>query len=224
MKKIKITYVFFALLVVCSTTVNGKSNGTPNNRVNMYGILFYQPRGLEGSPYLFGDWCTGTVHLYNGQVAENLLVKFNILNNDLIFYNETFKNLFTADRETVTSFYLETKNNRTLKFIKYKQQPLGYKLQTNDFVHQIYSGKLQLLAKYTASISDANDLNSRDKINPKTFYFIVDNDEAKEIKLKLKSIIKLYPDRKQEIKKLASNLHFHKKSVDDMIRLIQAIE
>lgn len=224
MKNKKLTFVFFVLLVVCSVTAMGKTNGKPDSSVKMYGILFYQPRGLEGSPYLFEDWSVGTVNLYNGQTAGNLLVKFNILDNDLIFYNKTFKNLFTADRETVVSFTMETQHNQRLKFIKYKQEPLGYKLQENDFVHLLYSGKLQLLAKYTASISDANDLNSRDKINPQTYYFLIDDHKATEIKLKLRSILKLYPERKQEIKKTASKLHFHKKSVDDMVQLIQAIE
>ena len=224
MKRQKLHTICLILFVLYGSAVLGKTNSRPDNNVNMYGSLFLQPRGLEGSPYVFKDWSIGTVNLYNGQTASDLLVKFNILSNDLIFYNEKFKNLFTADRETVSSFTMETQDGQKLLFIKYNDESLGYKLNKGDFVHQIYDGKLQLLIKYSASISDANELNSRDKINPLTYYFVIDSHEATEIRLKLKSIIKLYPDRKQEIKKLASQLHFRKNSVGHMVQLIKAIE
>ena len=108
MKNQKLTFVYISLLILFCFTGQANSNIKTDGEVNLYGILFHQPRGLDGSPFLFNSWSVATINLYNGQVANNVRTKFNILTNDLIFYNEKFRNLFIIDRETVASFILDT--------------------------------------------------------------------------------------------------------------------
>ena len=224
MKNQKLAIVYILLLVLFCSTGRANANINTDGDVNLYGIFFRQPRGLDGSPFLFNIWSMATITLYNGQVANDVRTKFNILTNDLIFYNEKFKNLFTIDRETVISFDLDSGMPNKLHFIKYKGEPIGYKLKIGEYVHQVYSGRMQLLAKYSASISDANDISSKDKIYPRNYYFIVDGIKTSEIKLNIRSLIKLYPEKKKMIKKTASQIHFHKKSLEDMTHLIEALE
>lgn len=193
-------------------------------QVNLYGILFYQPHGLEGSPYLFPDWRTGHVKLYNGQEATEVKMKLNILSNDLVYYNEHFKNLFIADRNTVESFVMKKNQPDSMLFIKYQGTEIGYKLKNNDFVHLVHEGKITLLAKYSADVSEANDITSRDKIYPRNNYFVVYNNKVTELKLNLKSFTRVFPEHKKEIRKLATSIHFRNKSLRDMNRLIIEFE
>jgi hypothetical protein len=220
----------FLIILLITLTFVGKfcSAQFPNvkgdQQVNLYGILFYQPHGLDGSPYLSNDWHIGNVKLINGEEATLVKMKFNILTNDLVYYNEHFKNLFTADKQTVESFVIKKDRPDSMLFIKYHGPELGYKLKNNDFVHLAHAGKIKLFVKYSADVSEANDITSRDKIYPRYNYFIVHNEELTELKLNLKSFIKAFPEHKKEIRKLGAAIHFRNKSLTDLTRLLTSFE
>lgn len=220
MKKIK--YLpFLILLLVFSDLCKAQKDTLTNNE--LYGIRYYQTLGLDGSTYLFSNWCIGSVTLFNGETINNIKMKFDILNNELVFYHDKFKILFKADKNSVQSFTLNY-NNNDLFFVKYKGAEINYKLRTDNFIQVLYQGNVQLVVKRTAEISNPNDANYRNKIYPRNFFFVINNNEISEIKLNLKSLTTLYPERKQEIKKLASQIKFKAKSEAEMIRLIQAID
>lgn len=223
MKQFK-QYIGLLIILLTSLGAIAQTPDSSDDPVNMYGILYYQPHGLDGSPYLMNEWSKGSVTLITRQTTTSILLKFNIISNDLIFYNEKFKNLYTADRNTVTSFILNQGQSNQMNFIRYSGTEVGYRLKNNEFVQVVYDGKLKFLAKYSASISDANDLSSKDKVFPKNYFFIQNGERVDEIRLNLRSIIKLYPDRKHEIKKAASQMRFRKQSISDMSQLIKGLE
>ncbi|MFA9392916.1 MAG: hypothetical protein ACERKD_24125 [Prolixibacteraceae bacterium] len=219
-----IGYTLALVLTIISTGAKAQTAKEADSAIKLYGILYYQPHGLEGSPYLNPEWKPATINLYNGQVAKNIQVKFNRINNDLIYYNEKFKNLFIVDRNTIDSFTIHSGQNIPMNFIKYSGNGLGYRLKNDDFVHLIYDGKIKFFAKYSAEITEANDLNSKDKVFAKNYYFLQNDQGLSEIKLKLRSIIKLYPEKKHELKKIAAHMHFRSHSTSDMMQLIQTFE
>lgn len=221
---------FIPFLLFISIVLTGKNtfaqfaNVQGDQQVDLYGILFYQPHGLDGSPYLYNEWNTGNVILENGLEATAVRMKVNILSNDLVYYNEHFKNLFIADKATVHSFVLKKDRPDSMMFIKYQGPELGYKLKNKDFVHLVHQGKITLLAKYSADVSEANDITSRDKIYPRNNFFILYNNKLTELKLSQKSLIKTFPEHKKEIRRLATSIHFRNKSLSDMNRLIDFFE
>lgn len=223
-KFIKHSLLSLLVIVVVHPMVYSSNQNDGEKKVDLYGILFYQPNGLDGSPYLLKEWTSGSVVLFNGQEAVNVRMKFNIISNDLIYYNENFRNLFIADRNTVTSFILNKGRNDSLYFIKYDDEELGYRLKKGDFVQLHYNGKNKLLTKYSADITQANDLTSRDKVHPRNYYFIQTGENPTEIKLNLKSVIKVFPEHKKELKKIAASIKFRNKSITDLIRLIEQFE
>jgi hypothetical protein len=43
---------------------------------------------VNGSPNMFDDWATATIHLNNGSVIKNIKTNFNLVSNDLLFLDE----------------------------------------------------------------------------------------------------------------------------------------
>ena len=79
-------FTFFILSFLFSIQILLGQNQTSHN--DLYGILYQHPRGIEGSTFLTDDWCIGTVKLFHGRQVENIRMKYDRLNNNLVYYND----------------------------------------------------------------------------------------------------------------------------------------
>lgn len=180
------------------------STGSPFGNVKLTGISYSYPIGFEGSPYLFDDWKIANLLLENGEVAEAVKVKLNLVNNDLVFYNEELKRVFVVDKETVRSFTINPGREDSLYFVRYLGEGIGYKLKTNDFITVLDSGAVCFYLKNMADVVNASDVTSKNKIYPKKYYFLQGKNGSVQVKLSYRSIYKLFPGKRKEIKKLIS--------------------
>jgi hypothetical protein len=210
------------LLINLSTFASGNKE-FPQENVKLTGKYYTYPIGLEGSPYLQEEWQEGNLNTENGKTAFYVKIRLNIIDNDLIFYNEALKRVFVADKETVKSFVINSGRNDSLLFLKYTGEGVGFKLRKNDFVHILCQGKVNLMVKHLADVIDASDASSKDKVYPKNFYFVNLNDQVTEIKLSYRSVYNLFPSKKKEIKRLISENKLRKSTEFNFIRLINLI-
>jgi hypothetical protein len=204
---------FFAVNALCAQTEEPISE-------NLWGEAYFQPQRFDGTPYLFDNWSNCEVRLKNGKVAEQVKVKFNILTNDLVFYNNAFKRLFKIDKNTVDAFILRPDEPDSLSFFLYKGSYQSLRIQNNDFIEVLHQGKIALWAKHTAEITTTNEMNSRDKIFPKDYYFLVTDEGIVDVSLRVKSLVKALPGYKKEIKALAKEHRIKNKSAKSMAKLI----
>jgi hypothetical protein len=209
---------FYAILLF--PLISYGITGSPIGNVNLSGRYYLYPVGLEGNPYLFEDWKSANILLENGKIAEGEKVKFNIISNDLLFYNEDLKRVFVVDRGTIKNFTINPGTPDSLFFIKYIGENIGYKLKENDFIHVLQSGAISFFVKNSADIVNASDVNSKDRIYPKAYYFLQTRNGFFEIELNVNSIIKLFPERKKEIKMLAKTNKIKRNSVKSITKLI----
>lgn len=189
----------------------------------IYGENYYHPQGLDGTPYLNDNWSKGYIILKNNKVATDIKMKFNVLTNDIVFYNENFKRLFTADKKAIQSVVIKNNENDSSVFMIFNGSYPSYKLQNNDFVEVLATGKNSLWVKHSAEISNSNDIGNRDKIYHKKYYFLNTQKGIYEIKLKTKQIVKKFPDHKTEIKKMAKANKLRNKSAKSMAKLVELI-
>jgi hypothetical protein len=191
------------LMIMLSFSVLGSDGkGYPQENVKLLGRYYTYPTGLEGSPYLQDEWQTGNIKLENGKTAVDIKIRFNLINNDLIFYNEALKKVFITDKETVNSFTINPGRIDSLFFIKYSGPDVEFKLKNNDFVHVLCQGKINFFVKHMADVIDANDVGSKDKVYPKNIYFLNFDNKTVDIKLRYWSIYNLFPSKRKEIKKV----------------------
>lgn len=196
----------------------------PQENVKLTGQYYAYPIGLDGSPYLQEDWQIGNLFLENGKVAYNVKIQFNIITNDLIFYNESLKRVFMADKGTIRSFVMNPGSKDSLIFMKYVGNVEGYKLKKDDFVHVLCQGKVTFMVKHTADIIGATEANSKDKVFPKDIYFANYKNQTSEIKLSYRSVYSLFPSKKKEIKKIVSENRIRKATKNNLVKLFMLID
>jgi hypothetical protein len=218
--KFQIGIVLFLFL---SVFVSGE-NEFPQENVKLTGKYYSYPIGLDGSPYLQDEWQEGNLNLENGKTAYNIKIRFNLINNDLIFYNEALKRVFVVDKETIKSFIVKPGRNDSLLFIKYKGPEVGFKLRKNDFVHVLYQGKISFMVKHWANIVNATDISSKDKVYNKDFYFVNFDKNTDEIKLNYRSIYNLFPNKKKEVKRIISENKIRKANERNLEILFNIID
>jgi hypothetical protein len=195
----------------------------PQENIKLTGKYYAYPIGLEGSPYLKQDWQMGNLNLENGKTAYSVKIQFNIISNDLTFYNESLKRVFVIDKGTITSFVMNPGSPDSLFFIKYTGPEVGYKLKNDDFVHVLSQGKINFLVKYSADVINATESNARDKVYPKEYFFLNCNNQTFETKLSYRTVYTLFPSKKKEIKKMISENRIRKATENNMIKLFKMI-
>lgn len=211
-------FIMLNLLVVASN-----NKGYPQENINLTGKFYAYPIGLDGSPYLQSEWQVGNLNLENGKTAYNVRIQFNIISNELIFYNESLKRVFIADKGTIHSFVMNPESADTLFFMKYSGPEVGYKLKKDDFVHVLSQGKINFMVKHSANVINATESNARDKVYPKDFYFINFNNQTLETKISYRTVYSLFPSKKKEIKKMISENRIRKATEDNLIKLFKVI-
>jgi hypothetical protein len=212
------------MIMLSLSTFASDGKGYPQENVKLTGRYYTYPIGLDGSPYLQNDWQEGNLNLENGKTAFNIKIRFNIINNDLIFYNESLKRVFIADKETVKSFIMNPGRNDSLLFIKYSGPNVELKLKNNDFVHVLCQGKINFIVKHLADVIDANEVNSKDRVYPKNFYFLNFGNKTVDINLSYRSVYNQFPSKKKEIKRLISENKLRHVSEANLIKLFTLID
>lgn len=218
-----ITSIFVLFLTIPTISFSAKIKDE-TKKIEIYGIQYSPVNFFEGSPFLDKDWSISKLDLNNGNVIEDIRIKYNILSSDIVFYHDKFRKLFSVDQATLKSFTLNYKQSNYMYFEKYIGDNVGYKLNNNDFVHIVYKGNIKFFIKHTAYISETNDINSKDKILPTDLFFIQKGNETHEIKLKIKSIIRIFPKEKQYIKKIVSDYKLKNRSINDIAKLIELLD
>jgi hypothetical protein len=194
--------------------------------VRLIGKLYIYQSSKDGNPHLFETWQRASITLENGAVATDVKVKLNVITNDLLFYNEELRSVFLIDKETVTSFTLNSGTPDSMLFVKYRGDDVGFKLKENDFIQVLVYGTMSLYLKHKADVYSATELNTKDKIVHYKLYFIQGRSKIVSVKPKPGSIYPFFPETKKEVRKLARSHRLtssNSKSLKELIDLINKV-
>ncbi len=168
-----------------------------------------------GSPFLFDDWMPGTVILYNGNGYDNVMLKFNALQNK--FYFNRNDTTFELD-DNVTAVNLKNKENETAMEFR-KIVSTHSKLKMTAFVQVLASGKVPLYKQYEKRIEGENYTNglitSQKKIVSHNSLWTIINNETVFVKLNSHSLEELTSDKKDEMQKLVKTAKLNAKNEKD---------
>lgn len=146
---------------------------------------------VTGSPYLVDQWLNGEAKLTNGSVVKSKAIKYDLVENKLLFQqdNEVFE--FFPKAVAFALFAPEGKRTFLLK-----------ENEKDGYFELLEDGKIQLLKKTRKKIVDRKDYNSavvETTIAENVNYFLLVDGKQKEIKLTKKSIISALPSYKENI-------------------------
>lgn len=111
---------------------------------------------VTGSPYLYDFWSKGKVVLKNGKKYQNDSLKYNVLEDKLIFKNDDGALMYFA--EPVTAFEFSGKELNPLRFINGLPAISG--LTPDSYFQVIAEGKINLYKKIRKEINESKQYGS----------------------------------------------------------------
>lgn len=187
-------YYFFTILI--SIQVLSSVNTNAQNQVVLDPVTGKPLTDLKyeqviGSPYLVDQWLNGEVKLANGSIVKAKAVKYNILENRLLFQQDN--KVFEFFPQAVAFVLFAPEGKRTFLFRENEK---------DGYFELLEDGKIQLLKKTKKKIQDRKDYNSavvETTIAENVNYFLMVDGKQKEVKLTKKSIRSALPNYKEYI-------------------------
>jgi hypothetical protein len=184
--------------------------------------------GVKGSPFYHDDWVNGKVVFESGRTAENIQLKYNVYEDELLILQSETGAIYT-DKNNVTSFaFLHPDLQREEWFIKY---PHPKKPGSTQYFQVIFQGKVNLLghnkivfekANYEGGYS--NDKRYDEFKSYTTFYYNTASTTPQKLKSSAGGVAKIFPDKQAQVKQyIVENLLDCRKS-EDLIRIFEYYE
>jgi hypothetical protein len=195
-----------------------------NNRVavnksgNTLRVVNSDNQNLVGSPYLVDNWAKGNVKFFNAKPAENLDLKFDVLENILVLKGaDDAENIFS---EKISEFSLSIAGKERL----FKTGFLDSKNQlVSAYLEVLFNGKIKFFCKNTKVIIESKEYNTptiTKKIEDGLeYYFSKDSNQISLIKLNEKSILQFLAN--PALAKYVSDNKLNLKNREDLIKLLQ---
>lgn len=234
LKKYTLAFLMVSIHFVLTAQNIGWLNSNLNKNSNrlqgkLTGEVFYINPISNSNYFLQKDWEVGSIKLKDGDVFENMRMRYLAFGDQLIAYNNNVRSLFIVDKSTVKEFILnvpsENGDSIRQKFINLDTLDLPF---NRSYFQELYSGTAKLLSFH---------LIEEEKVSPyigpggkmydvefrlKTMYYILSNGKGfSKIQLKNRSLFTLYPEQKKTIKRI---LKRNKINIVDEVSALEAFK
>lgn len=177
---------------------------------------------VAGNPYLFDGWKEGSVILENQSKYDNILLKYDIVRDVLIFKKDR-----TSDAEgfEFSSRPVEFKFNDS-EGIFLPRNSLLKQSKENDFLELVYNGSVSLLKKYRKRLVTKREYNSaitEQQIEEFYTFFILNSKSGQfeEIKgLNEKALMPFLADKANKVKDYAASKRLSFKKEADVVSIL----
>lgn len=179
-------------------------------------MMSKQYTDVQGSPYLFTEWKNGSVKLQSENVFQNIPLRYDQINDELLFKDNVGQELAFA--EPVVEFKIENKTFRK-----------GYKpVDTTtpaSFYEVLADGETQLLKRTSKRIYEDTPYSSATKVrtvsSTETYYLALNGgQQLVKIKKDKKSVLDAMSDKKPELEKYIKDQRLNLKLDADMVKVI----
>ena len=183
--------------------------------------------GIKGSPLLFNDWKKGRVILTTGKIYNDIKIKYDVYENELIALSE--RGAIYIDRNIIRSFELkDTENSATYLFKKVDYSNELKQIKKSEFFRILYEGNSMLLEKrekiflkadYTGAYNAGRRYDEfRDK---EELYIKLSDNKLYELKPKMNKLLKVLQHNKKEVKNYITENGLDVKNTDHLILILQ---
>jgi hypothetical protein len=211
MKKYSVIAVLIVSIAFNLSAQNFKMQAPPG-----YNYIYSESnilKGTEGSPFL-GDWENGDILFTSGGEIKALLVRINVLTNQLL-YQEDGKTFLMGSTDSISELRLFS------KIFIYREYLPGKK----SFFEVMVKGKVTLLTKYEVEVTPANynealmSGNKNDVLNIKQKLYLQQGANFIPITKKDK-LLEVMSDKKTEIANLLVKEKLSLKKRQDMMEIV----
>ncbi|TCD22112.1 hypothetical protein EZ456_18390 [Pedobacter psychrodurus] len=178
---------------------------------------------VTGSPYLFDYWIKGKVTTKSGKHYVDMPLKYNVMDDKLIFKHENGNLMYFA--EPVTEFeLLNPELNISNKYIN--GLPAIDHFNSASYFKVIFSGQTSLFKKTNKKIIESKQYGSaitNKSFNTTNSYFVLSNGNFLKITPTKKAILVLFPSKEQELNNYLKKEKIDFKQDSDLKKLFEYI-
>ncbi len=235
MKKLRI--IVLMILVLRTLCSNGQMEdfywGDPANMGNpgpgkLMGSNFSFLVGSSNHHFYHKDWNDGTILTADNILHENIRLRYDGFNDELIAFNVRTNGLLKVDKLTVSEFTVTSGNG---KVEKYRNIDLPVINGRNTYAEVLYEGEIALvrsnrIVEYKTSVykDQLGKLkNTLFQLNQQ--YFIVKADQSV---LRMhggrKPILDLFPDKKKEIRRMLRKEEVFSYRIENLPSIIRLLD
>ena len=184
--------------------------------------------GVQGSPFFFDYWSEGTLVTSDGRQIENIRIKYNAHEDELITKNKSGQ--FYLPKTMVKSFTLiERASGTGIRFSKHRHPKNAHEYQ---FYRIIHLGAIDLLEHIKVIFEKANFEGgySNDKPYdefkkyPVIYYIGRQTTTPRKLKTTVNGVSKIFPEHENEIKEFITTNRLDCKNERDLIRIVNFYE
>lgn len=146
---------------------------------------------VTGTPYLIDAWLNGEVKLANGSIVKPKAIKYDAVENKLLFQQDDGKTFEFYPKVALFKLYAP---NQTRTFL--------INDKNDQYFELLADGAIKLLKKTKKVVLERKGYNSatvEKVIDENIKYFIVVDNRQSEVKLNKKALIKTLPNYKSQI-------------------------
>lgn len=161
---------------------------------------------IEGTPFLNSDFEMGRVVFTNGKMSKDVNLKFDMLNNRLLFLRDGVTLEFV---EPVRDFYLQHIENDKSGVVFRGNFPPIDKNTTSTFYELLVDGKITLLNYRYKTMSEYKEysmIQKKQYVEHSQLYAVLPGNKIIRIKKDRKFLMKAMPDYAEKIKSITENL------------------
>lgn len=202
--------MLWCLLLLCQSTLAQTTSETTNDDVS-------------GNPYLFKDWCNGTVRFSSGRVMTQFKLKFDVLKNQLLlqFDGSTF-----AAESRIEEFVIYPKSKSKDSLVFRKGFPATDKTTEQTFYQVLYRDKVQLLRLFFRNIIEEQKLVVNNGRNAKhleeaEFYYLLHNSNLTQLPNLKSDIPEAFPGKKEQVAEYMAAQQLKMRAPEDYVAVVK---
>ncbi|MEN8250388.1 MAG: hypothetical protein ABFS32_15750 [Bacteroidota bacterium] len=165
-------------------------------------MAFEAYAGIKGTPFLVDTWSIGSIVLKNGDVFDNLRLKYDMNEDNVLVWDKTDKKIFPS-RNITKSFNFTDSTGVSHFFINISEKEYKFEIGIDfGFFELLYNGKTKLLAKRKKYLHHVepkggySDNKSYDEFRSESpkYYWVDNKGKLFELKKGKKNILNLLKD------------------------------
>ncbi|WP_219223729.1 hypothetical protein [Pedobacter antarcticus] len=183
-------------------------------------VVEHKYENLIGSPYLYDTWDPGIVKLVNGSVLKDVDLKFDMVNDILLFKGKKGETLQFVEPVKEFTFSGPEKHKIFRAGFESTKNTAG-----NAFYEVLFDGNVKLLKRAKKVIIESKGYNSATVTKNvdlvEKYYYVDANGKISEFKSGKKQILGLFNNKAKEVEKLISDEHLDLKNDADLVKIFQ---
>ena len=215
-------YFYFLVLFLACCYSEAKAQSGMIQLPPGYNKIYYTdriPGDVVGSPYLWEDWIKCSVSFRNGQILQDVAMRYNVYKGEMQY--KTGKGIFIIGApDSILSLKF---SDRTFIYTKFDEN----NSQKKDYFEVVSDGKAQILVRHMMQIIKSNynvalDVGEKnDHLRLKEVYYVKKDNLVAEVDKKGKTLLNLLADKSVQLSDFIKKNHPSFKDKADLCRVTE---